>query len=98
MSAHLQERLIRGAALLDLHTPGWAASIAPEALSVADVERCVLGQVYGCYRDGLTVLQVRPRDGWRYGFERAPGSGLAEREALTAGWRWLIEARVAGGR
>lgn len=50
------ERVVQGAEFLDEFRPGWADEIDVEALDLASSDRCVLGQIYGSFRDGLEVL------------------------------------------
>ena len=42
----------RGAALLDEKEPAWRKRFNPEALNMADLYECVLGQVFGHYLTG----------------------------------------------
>lgn len=44
-----QERVARGAALLDAKRPGWAEKIDIGNLDMPRCDRCILGQVFGDY-------------------------------------------------
>lgn len=50
------ERVERGAAWLDEHEPGWELKIDLGELNLASCYKCILGQVYGRYENGLKVL------------------------------------------
>ena len=100
-----RERAARGAALLDDRDPGWAARIDRGSLELSDRGGCVLGQLHGDYRLGLTRSRVvDPSSGpGRFvspvdlGFQSVSGVGdEAERldyAFLTRAWRLEIEAR-----
>ena len=51
-------RARQGAAFLDDASPGWAARIDPGSLVLADGQACVLGQLHGDYRRGLSRSRV----------------------------------------
>jgi hypothetical protein len=52
-------RVARGAELLDRVRPGWAAKIAVDRLGMESCWRCLLGQLYGHYLDGVIALWGR---------------------------------------
>jgi hypothetical protein len=52
----LTTRVATGAALLDRAWPGWHAQVDPDRLDAADVGRCILGQLFGGYQQGLAEL------------------------------------------
>ena len=60
-------RLVRnGAEFLDLAVPSWAERIRLTKLNMMDVKRCILGQLFGSYREGTEELG----DGdWDWGFQ-----------------------------
>lgn len=98
-------RANQGAAYLDGADPGWASRIDPGTLVLADGQACVLGQLHGDYRRGLSrsrVLDlssaptrfVSPVD---LGFQ-ASGEGGEEAERLdyaflTRAWREAVRQR-----
>jgi hypothetical protein len=49
-------RATNGAVLLDFRRPGWEWWVDPRSLHMADADRCVLGQVYGRYVNGVMKL------------------------------------------
>jgi hypothetical protein len=46
----------RGAAMLDVESPGWFNSIDTETLNMLDVDLCILGQLFNGYHDGTRWL------------------------------------------
>lgn len=99
------ERCARGAALLDLRMPGWAARIDTESLDINSPSRCVLGQLggFGKQRDALglgSTARIDPSDGPGVLRERllngCYGHGFSvsiPSSALEPHWIKLIEAR-----
>ena len=59
-------RVERGVALLNDHLPGWQKRITREVIIDSPID-CILGQIYGSYRDGLDTLEISG-DGVEYGF------------------------------
>jgi hypothetical protein len=49
----IEARVKRGALLLDATTPGWAAKVNGDRLAMRWCDKCLLGQLYGDYNDGL---------------------------------------------
>lgn len=47
----VEERIERGAALLDEIRPGWRSQVNPDGLRMRSAEFCVLGQLYGNFYD-----------------------------------------------
>lgn len=54
----IEARVARGVAVLNQQNPGWRDHIAPGDLDMGACERCVLGQAYGSYDDGLVSLDL----------------------------------------
>lgn len=80
------ERAAAGAALLDTKRPGWAREIDCATLDIATGRWCVLGQLYGGYGTGLTVLEI--------GSPSLMGFAVSnEREELNEAWREEIARR-----
>lgn len=52
----LEEKVKRGAALLDKVDPHWAEKVHLETLDMGDCALCVLGNLYGDYMAGLKKL------------------------------------------
>lgn len=59
-----------GIKLLDNRRPNWRTSVNVKRLDIQDANACILGQVYGEYWYGTTVLGINDHmfSGWRYGF------------------------------
>lgn len=80
------ERAAAGAAFLDVERPGWEREIDCATLDIATGKWCVLGQLYGGYGNGLSVLRIA-----------APGlmgfAVSAERDELNEAWREEIARR-----
>ena len=105
-AAGARARAARGAALLDDRDPGWAARVRPGSLDLADGQACVLGQLHGDYRPGLSrarVLDLSSAPG-RFvspvdlGFQATRAAG-PEAEALdyaflTRAWREAVRERT----
>ena len=49
----LRDRAAAGAAFLDRAEPDWFKRVNPETLDLAHGNLCVLGQLYGTYRQGI---------------------------------------------
>lgn len=100
-------RVHRGAALLDLRRPGWAAKVALDRLAMDSCTECILGQLYGQYLHGRRKLGL---GNWSAsadrGFALSPDDGVAlgtdegqkpiRFAALGALWRREVRSRLAG--
>lgn len=82
------ELVRNGATFLDEHAPGWRDRIDSDTLSVSLAFSCVLGQLYGSYRDGYDRLNLDIPRAVRLGFYTGSGS-YGE---LTAAWRQELAA------
>lgn len=49
-------RVRKGAKFLDKVRPGWALKIKVPTLDLENGDRCILGQLYGDYSDGINKL------------------------------------------
>ncbi len=67
--AHAQEQVARGADLLDTRLPGWRERINPVNFCLSDPDRCVVGQLFGGYREGLAFLGITAIGAYDYGFD-----------------------------
>lgn len=56
MLLSIERRVARGARLLDQVRPGWAGAVDMEVFDIEDLERCILGQVYGDWLRGCQSL------------------------------------------
>lgn len=65
----LRSRVNAGAAKLDRERPGWHKEINLDVLDISDCYRCILGQLWGFYGDGLNVvLPDLSTPGYEFGF------------------------------
>lgn len=89
MSTDIDERVERGAALLDQVRPGWHIEVDITRLHLGSYTRCVLGQLFGEFRDGTAVLfPGDAAESIAYGFD-----GDDEHTDLTLAWLDLINER-----
>ncbi|MEM6782132.1 MAG: hypothetical protein AAF624_00160 [Bacteroidota bacterium] len=101
-----RERAARGAAYLDDADPGWWSRLDPTSLELADGRACVLGQLHGEFRQGLSrarildlssspLASLSPVD---LGFQAYRRFGDATEALdyafLTRAWREEIDART----
>lgn len=89
----IETRVNRGAALLDEKVPGWWERIDLEQLQLSSCIRCVLGQLFGIYGQGIRELGDSIRlvaDAIRHGLFVFDA---ADYEPLTAAWKQLIQQR-----
>lgn len=102
MTTTIAERVAKGAALLDVKTPGWWRRIDLSRLDMNCAERCVSGQSLGDYHESATEMFG---DDWdapaAHGFNAAGGERNwveweSEMAGLDAEWRRVIGARRAG--
>jgi hypothetical protein len=103
-----EDRVERGAALLDEACPGWERQIDPRLLRMESCDRCILGQLYGHYVLGLScVLEPQPGNvlfaasdcGFTLIAEEQDGydriEALERFHQLADAWRRLIRRRLA---
>jgi hypothetical protein len=87
-----EDRVAKGAALLDEHRPGWARLVALNRLAMETCDQCILGQVCGDYYDGWKKLLPRLPRKWHrssdYGFTLA-----GEEQDLQLGEYGIIQVR-----
>ena len=81
--------VLKGAARLDEHRPGWENEIALQHLYMKNCSLCVLGQLYTEYSLGLKALGIFGA-GSEYGFYSPDSRGF---HILDQDWRDLILAR-----
>jgi hypothetical protein len=76
----VQDRVARGAALLDEKQPGWASKLNFDIFNIDGCYSCVLGQVFGHYVRGLDFLQQGNNFSVEHGFitERDKGEPVME--------------------
>lgn len=65
----IEQRVDRGARLLDQHLPGWYERINVDALQMQNSCRCILGQLHGGnYTRGRVELGIVAGESSQYGF------------------------------
>jgi hypothetical protein len=70
VTAMLEQRVQRGAQLLDEKVPDWRSKIDVERLDISDFRDCILGQLFGSYRTGLREMGLASiLVGVDYGFD-----------------------------
>lgn len=93
-----EQRVARGALLLDDQRPGWALIVDPGTIDILSASRCVVGQVYGDYVDGFLTLAPHMTlggpltEGFAYGFVAPFGTGTGRVEAAWT--REILSRRV----
>lgn len=104
---YARTRVRRGAAYLDDVDPEWYRQIDPETLELSSGSSCVLGQLHGDFRMGLSRSQLinmssAPRTSLSpvsYGFKCIEGVGDAVQERdyryLNRAWRAAVLRRKA---
>ena len=73
----------RGANLLDEKYPGWYKKINLDNLDITSCFRCILGQLYGSYENGIDILSMHFYTSTHYGFTHG-----------TPQWKELIQNRL----
>jgi hypothetical protein len=95
-----EARVARGVALLDEKCPDWRTRVNPDTLDMRTNRMCILGQLYGCYGDGLVTVRIATRiEATRYGFDVLASlydaSNPSESVALTEAWRAVLTTTPA---
>jgi hypothetical protein len=54
----IPEEVKAGMALLDEKAPGWREKVDLDKLNMGGCVRCILGQIYGHFDEGLTALGI----------------------------------------
>ncbi len=83
-----------GAQLLDERRPGWYREIDIAQLDIALGSKCILGQVYGSYFEGVKAIGLACGQTAPYGFAVTFSGPAPDNYAnLTAAWREEIALR-----
>jgi hypothetical protein len=87
----IQERVERGAALLDSYHSTWYRGIEVDRLTIQNPDHCVLTQVFGGFVRGLQYIGLETNSGatWDHGFCEI----VNERE-IVAEWTQQILRRI----
>lgn len=73
MSEHIRtlpQRVAAGVEFLDAQAPGWWERIDLESFRLNSCARCVLGQMFGRYSDGIDELGISYAKAESMGFDR----------------------------
>lgn len=92
-----EKAVLRGAVALTAHFEGsvcWVDEVDPDTLDMYSITRCVLGQVFGDWNEGLTALRINPEDAVKYGFD-TPTPTPAQWLLLQTAWGSLLRALKA---
>jgi hypothetical protein len=57
MNVNAVNNVARGVQLLDKHRPGWETKIDLYILNLGTPDRCILGQLYGRFTEGLQAFK-----------------------------------------
>lgn len=90
-----RERVQRGAAFLDRIYPGWYRKISPSSLNLYNNDRCVLGQLFGAFGDGMGRVNMEA-DTYPEANELGFVTLLLANVRTKRLWRKAIEARRRG--
>lgn len=91
--ATIEERVARGARLLDAEVPSWAGQINKGNLYLGSCVNCIFGQIYGHYASGLSRLcDQSESEAITHGFQ---ADQVSEYPLLTTAWLAEIRARLA---
>jgi hypothetical protein len=93
MDEQIRERVERGAKFLDEQMPEWIDEIDLNTLALRSPCRCVLGQLFGDYSEGVDALDLDFPDEEDRGFHIAFDETRSRWEELTEAWKSLILAR-----
>jgi hypothetical protein len=88
----LEERVQRGAQLLDEKYPGWADRIDLRSFSISSPWLCILGQLFGGYLEGVYSLNIVQQEAL-YGFNIKPTEPFSTFRQLQKLWQEAIEER-----
>lgn len=88
----IQDRVAKGATMLDRWSPGWRDKIDREILDINHPFKCILGQTYGVYSEGCLALGISPTphvegNSFSYGLD---GASFAEGAELTEEWKKVL--------
>lgn len=102
-TATIEERVAKGAALMDAKVPGWEKRIDANRLDMASCVDCVLGQAFCLPKNDWTIFQDAATslglDTYRYedvshGFNVDQTNGDYKYEALRTAWLAEITRRL----
>lgn len=94
-------RVARGAQLLDREVPTWFREVNVDQLDIMCPDRCIIGQLFGGFTDGVEALELRAGTvAGDYGFDLDLNASTQdeeeeERDWLNRTWIDVILARRA---
>jgi hypothetical protein len=94
----IEERVQRGALLLDAEVPGWARRINEWELDLGQCDQCILGQLYGEYCTGRDALELRSPGPWFDKGAAVHGFHHTERREISIyddGWEEALAQKTA---
>ena len=96
MRRNSTECVREGAKLLDKHSPGWAKKIETARLDMSHSQICALGQLFGGYRRGLSVIGLTYEKGEEKGFsiDRENYTSKKVYTELNRLWRGEVKHRL----
>jgi len=89
------KRVSAGARWLDEVEPGWAERIDLDDFCLSDGRRCILGQLYGRYSDGLDTHDLEYEEAKMYGFNLDTLDGKYDQWGEGLFWIRLEEHWIA---
>lgn len=85
----------RGAKILDKSFPNWWEKISLGRLRMSEPDTCILGQLYGSYKQGCEELDLKRRERIRNGFLLPDEHHVTRYARLRLAWKTEIEKRLA---
>jgi hypothetical protein len=102
--AAIRERVTRGAEMLDRLCCGWAGKIDLRVFDLSSCCRCVLGQIFGNFPDGIESIGLangldldtihKTETNADNGFDKYEFEDWDVMDHLTAAWRDAIRERL----
>ena len=87
----MSDVVTNGAAFLDTYAPSWHMRIDPSILEIRMPATCILGQLFGDYLVGLSVLRLSGDEASEYGFDIHDDQKWLNREYTNPLWMELDE-------
>lgn len=95
MTTKLKERVKKGIEFLNNEIPKWKEEIEVDMLDLGSCRRCILGQIFDDYEEGLDKLDILESSASDYGFTLSQEVIDSDNEAkikddfecLTNAWR-----------
>ncbi len=91
-----EDRTAKGAALLTEKIPGWENALNIAILNMACPQKCVLGQQFGAYINGVYALNLTAKECVEHGFTLDRCEPDRFYIDLTDAWREAIREKLMG--